>query len=58
MSRCRSTKFDEVFLPDFRENILEYLEEVLLCGIIMKKVTVYPPSARERRTPPSGKIQP
>lgn len=46
MSRRRSTKLDEVLLPNLGENVLYSLEEPLLCGIIMRKYPLplqYPP---------------
>ena len=48
MSCRRSTELNEAYLPDFRENILDPLEEALLCGIVMMR---YPLSLQD---PPYG----
>ena len=37
MSCRRSTEIDEVLLSDIRENIIDPLEEALLCGIVMRR---------------------
>ena len=44
MSCRRSTELNEVLLPDFRENLLDPLEEALLCGIVMRR---YPLSLQD-----------
>ena len=44
MSCRRSTELNEVLLPDFGENLLDPLEEALLCGIVMRR---YPLSLQD-----------
>lgn len=38
----RSTELNEVFIPDFRENILDSQEEALLGGIVMRRYPFSP----------------